>query len=163
MGREGAQQKNHGLCRLANHFPSVRAMRAWIYRFVELVHELHDRRDSRIQVKPLFDVASHPHDRLMRLAAESHLALVPLFVSFNRRSGAERIFLVLDETPHPLEKSPRSFQTLIGPVDFLFRRRLEEHIEPHGVGPVFVDEHFRVDDIALVLRHLRAVFDDHAL
>ena len=69
----------------------------------------------------------------------------------------------VDEAPDPVEEPGGALDSAVVPVQILLGRRREEGEQAGGVGPVAPDQLVRVDHIALRLRHLRAVLDDHAL
>ena len=52
---------------------------------------------------------------------------------------------------------------MVVPLEIFLRRRGKEREQPGGVGAQGTDDVVGVDDVALGLRHLRAVLDDHAL
>ena len=109
------------------------------------------------------EIAGHPPDRLVRLAAERD---VRRFESFppGGAAGPDQPFGLARD--HPLEApevARRAREPGVGPVHFLLGRGLEQHIEPDRVGPVTLHHGVGVHDVALALRHLGAVLDDHAL
>ena len=79
------------------------------------------------------------------------------------RSGRPGLDMLHDRMPEALQEAITSLHTLVGPLERLLRRRREHHEQAHRVGAVLADQFLRVDDVALVLRHLGAVLEHHAL
>ena len=80
-----------------------------------------------------------------------------------RRHLAQLGEVPLDEPPDAVEEARRPFHAVVVPVEVLLGRRREEREEPRGVGPEAPDEVVGVHHVALRLRHLGAVLDDHPL
>src|SRR5215510_2828089 len=67
------------------------------------------------------------------------------------------------EPPDAVQEPRAAFHAVIVPVEVLFGRRGKQREEAGGVGAEGPDEIVRIHDVALRLRHLRAILDDHAL
>ncbi len=81
----------------------------------------------------------------------------------NRRCRSQLVVMSLDKSPHPIQKPARAFDAVVVPVEVLLRRRREQREEPGGVGAEGPDEVVGIHDVALGLRHLGPVLDDHPL
>ena len=69
----------------------------------------------------------------------------------------------MDKTPDAVQEARGALDAAVVPVEVLLRRGREEREEARGVGPVATDEVVGVHHVALGLRHLGPVLDDHAL
>ncbi len=67
------------------------------------------------------------------------------------------------DAPDAAEEAIGALDALVAPLEVAVDRRREEDEEARGVGAVLRDDLLRRDDVALRLRHLRAVLEDHAL
>ena len=98
----------------------------------------------------------------MRLAAQLFLSPVERCrIELRGRPAGGSVFL--DRTPETLEKTRASLHALVGPLERLLRRRRKHHEEPDRVRAETLDQFLRVNRVALVLGHFRAVFQHHAL
>src|SRR3990167_7226320 len=68
-----------------------------------------------------------------------------------------------DEAPDAVQEAARALDAVLVPVEILLGRRREEREEARGVGAERPDQVVGIDHVALGLRHLGAVLDDHAL
>ncbi len=121
---------------------------------VDLVHELHHRRDRRVQREAPPDVVRDLGDRAMRLPGE-------------RRVGHgldDRLIRLLQhDAPKPIEEADDALEPGVLPLGVLLDRADEEQVHADRVGSVSLDVLVRRDRVALRLRHLRAVAVEHSL
>ena len=71
--------------------------------------------------------------------------------------------MFLNRVPESLQEAVAALRAVVGPFQRLLGRRRKHHEQAHGVRTVLRDQLLRVDGIALVLGHLRAVFEHHSL
>ena len=65
--------------------------------------------------------------------------------------------------PESFQKTETALYAVIGPFKRLFGRRSKHHKQAHGVRAVLRNEFLRIDRIALVLGHFRAILEHHSL
>ena len=83
----------------------------------------------------LVDVDGHPPDRLVRLAADGALGLVQL--CRHRPGLAHRLGPVVHQPPDARQEAEAALEPGVGPLDLVFRRRDEHHVQPQGVRAYF--------------------------
>ena len=130
---------------------------------VQLVDELHQRRHRGVQVHPLFDVARHAADRVVRLPPERLLGVGAVGTALGDALAADGLRPVIDEPPDAHQEPEAALEARVAPLDFLLRRRDEHHVQPQRVGAVFLQHVVGIDDVALGLRHHGAALEHHAL
>ena len=119
----------------------------------DLVHELHHRRDRRIQREATADVVGHFRDRLVRLARERP----------GRCLHTRLPRLLVDDAPEPVQEADDALETGVLPLGILLDRPDEEQVHAHRVGAVTVDVVVGRDHVSLRLGHLRALVVEHPL
>ena len=77
--------------------------------------------------------------------------------------GSSRLCIAHNEAIHAPQKSLNAFDARILPVEIAIGRRGEQAVQARRIGAVARDHLVRRDHVAQTLRHLRAVFDHHAL
>ena len=134
MGRVGLDQRDSRLgCEASGGV--VRAP-------ADLVHELHDGRDRRVQREPAADVVGHLRDRLVRLPRQR---------SLDRLLRRRLLRLLESDPPELLEETDDPLEPVVLPFRVLLDRPDEEQIEPNRIGAVAVDVVVGDDDVPLDL------------
>ena len=80
-----------------------------------------------------------------------------------RHVGMIWLRIAHNEPVHASQESLNAFNPRILPVEIAIGRRGEQAVQARGVGAVARDHLVGRDHVAQALRHLRAVFDHHAL
>jgi hypothetical protein len=152
---------------LAQHqtFARLQARRVVSHEVGDLVHQLHQRRDGRVEAQVAGEVVPHLAHALVRLAMQVAGGAIDL-CRLHRPgalvlAGALRVFG--DQTPGAVQELERTFHGAIVPLGIFFGRPDEQRVDALGVGAVLRDERVGRHHVALVLRHLGAVLGDHAL
>ena len=130
---------------------------------VEGVDELHDGRDGRVEHEAVAHILRDLADRHVQDAAQFLLVLRERRDIVVRPAGLDRLLEVAEDAPDAVEEAVRAFDALVAPLEVAVDRCGEQDEEAGRVGAVLRDDLLRRDDIALRLRHLRTVLEDHAL
>ncbi len=70
---------------------------------------------------------------------------------------------MIDDAPHAEEEAEAALESGVAPLDFLFGRCDEHHVQSQRVGAVLLQHVVGIDDVALRLRHDGAVLQHHPL
>jgi hypothetical protein len=62
--------------------------------------------------------------------------------------------LLIDESPHPVEKTGGPFHSLVAPIQILLGGRSEKAKHPGGIRTIFLNQVFWVHHISLRFGHL---------
>ena len=71
--------------------------------------------------------------------------------------------VVVNDTPYAVQEAEGTFNTLIAPIKFSFRRSSEENEETSSISTIFAQNFFRRNYVAERFTHFSAVFDYHTL
>src|ERR1700677_159447 len=71
--------------------------------------------------------------------------------------------MLLDKAIDAAQEFSNAFDPRILPIEIPIRRSGEKAVETRGVGAIARDHFIGTNNVAQALRHLRAVFDNHAL
>ena len=127
-------------------------------------HQLHHRRDRRVEVEALDRRPSVTRAIVWCVSAGAARASTRGSRRRRRRPArARRGAHAVHEPPDAVQEAAHPLDALVAPVEIALGRRREEREEPRRVGAVALDEVVGVDDVALRLAHLGAVLDDHPL
>ena len=99
----------------------------------------------------------------VRAASQRQVGLRERFAAVGARRRDDPRVLPGNHRLQPPQEPRRPREAGVGPVHFLLGRRLEEDVEADRVGAVPGHRSIRIHHVALALRHLGAVLDDHAL
>ncbi len=131
---------------------------------VQLVDELHQPRHCGIEVHTRVEVQRDPPDGVVSLPSERTLALVQLQPP--RRGNAftaHRLTQPVNQTPHARQEPEAPLEPRVCPLDLLFGRGNEHHVEPQGIGAVLLDHVVGIHHVPLRLRHDLSLFQHHSL
>jgi len=130
---------------------------------MQRIHQFHDRADGRIEIEPIGDIVGHFADRSVQRTAQFFFLIGQCrrVVAGGRRHG--NLGIVADNAPQAVQKSRRSFDALVAPLQIAFRGRRKQDKQAGGIRAVFFYDFFRRYNVAFGFGHFRAILDDHAL
>src|SRR5919204_3461979 len=105
----------------------------------QLIDQLHDCRDRRVELEAPFDVIGDLRDRLVCFPRQRRVAWIL------RRSLLGHF---VDDTPQSAQKAHDPFHPGVRPLHVLIRRAHEQDVQTDGVGAVLVYERIRPCDVA---------------
>ena len=138
-------------------------MNRLVLESIESVDKFHDGTDRRVEHEALADVFRDLLDRLMQRAAQRLLLSRQRRVVVIVQPLLDRILEMRDDAPDAVQKAERPLDALVAPLQVTLDGSGEENEEARRIGAILLDDLLGGDDVALRLRHLRAVLDDHAL
>ena len=160
MRRERIEKRQQRLDR----FVEQRQVDIAVLVFVHFIYELHDRRDGCVEVEPSAGVFSYLFDGAVHHEVEG---LVSCILSLEFGADLSVPPYIVDvfvyESVYTVEESVASLNTLVRPVELLFRRSSEEDEESCCIRTVFRLDLRRAYNVAERFAHLGAVLDDHSL
>ena len=128
---------------------------------IQAVHQLHNCADCCVKVEPCTCIIGHPFDG--GVYQTTHIFIFSAqFASFCVLT-ATTLYIVIDKTPHAIDKPITAFYSLIIPFQIPFRRCGKQDKQASSICAEFINNCLRTDDVALGFGHLAAVHEHHTL